>query len=62
MAHFDFNDGTLTTDRFGDTIHIEIPRGGKVEIQTTHEHSDVEIREANGAVVRRFRLLQEDDR
>jgi len=60
MPHLDFRDHTLTTTCFGDRVKINVPVGGRVVIETINGHSEVEIRESAGAVVRRFRLRKEN--
>lgn len=62
MPYIEIHDGTLTTQRFGDRVHVSIPSGGRVEIRPCPEYADVEMREATGAVVRRFRLPEEAHR
>lgn len=59
MAHVKIQDGTLTTERFGDRLQVAIPRGGKVELRPRPQHVDVEIREKDGTVHRKFRLPKE---
>jgi hypothetical protein len=62
MPYFDIHDGILSTQRFGDRIQIAIPARGRVEIHPGPQYADVEMHEATGAVVRRFRLPEEQNR
>jgi hypothetical protein len=56
MATIEIQDGVLTTERFGDKVQIRVPKGGSVELCTYEAHTDVELREPSGRVMRRFRL------
>jgi hypothetical protein len=56
MPHIEIQDGVLITQRFGATVRVPVPVGGRVEICTQSTHTDVEVRERTGAVHRRFRL------
>lgn len=62
MPYFEIHDGTLITRRFGDRIQVAIPAGGRVEIRPCPEYADVEMHEVTGAIVRRFRVPEEDDK
>ena len=59
MPQIEIKDGILITHRFGDRVQMQVPDGGRVEIRTEPSHTDVEIRERNGSVHRRFRLPRE---
>lgn len=59
MPMIEIRDGVFHTTRFGDAIEIAVPKDGRVELETTSTHTDVELRQSNGAVFRRFRLPKE---
>lgn len=60
MPTIEIRDGVFRTTRFGDDIEIAVPEGGRIELCTADGHTDVEFREPNGAVHRRFRLPKEN--
>lgn len=62
MPKIQVQDGSLMTTRFGDDVHVEIPKGGRIEIVPTRDHTDVSLRDHKGAKVRDFRLPREAKR